>query len=85
MIEIKDEDELREPSEENIKKFKYAKEHFDRLNAHLQQEGLPTCYHFNFLTPDYFNRFFQALRIGQLETFTSQLDVNLRQEEERVE
>lgn len=84
VVEIKGDEELREPSEENIKKFKYAKEHFARLNDHLQQEELATRYRFNFLTPANFNTFFQAMRDGQLKTFTSQLDVILDQEE-RVE
>jgi type III restriction enzyme len=86
IVEIKGDEELGEPSEENIKKFKYAKEHFERLNQHLQQDGSPLHYGFTFLSPKSFGKFFQALRDGQIEGFTSELDLKLKQDEEgRVE
>jgi len=82
VIEVKGDEEVREPSEENIKKYKYASEHFKRLNEHLQQEGNSIRYGFTFLSPSSFGKFFQALRDGRLEGFTSELDLKLKQDEE---
>lgn len=77
VIEVKGDEELTEPSEENIKKNEYAVAHFAKLNEHLESEGSPVRYRFNFLSPASFNPFFQALRDGQLMGFRSELDVKL--------
>ena len=77
MIEVKGDEELAEPSEENIKKNEYAMAHFKKLNEYLAAEGSPVRYRFNFLSPASFNAFFQALRDGELAGFRSALDVRL--------
>jgi type III restriction enzyme len=82
VIEVKGDEELNDPSEENFKKYEYAQNHFARLNEHLQQESNSVHYHFNFLSPGSFSKFFQALRDGHLEKFTSDLDLKLKQVEE---
>lgn len=77
VVEIKDEGEIREPSEENRKKNEYALAHFDRVNEHLKQEGSPVRYKFHFLTERNFNTLFQSLRDGNVADFRSELDVRL--------
>lgn len=77
VIEIKGDEELKEPSEENRKKNEYALIHFQRVNEYLKKENSPLRYKFNFLTESNFNRFFQALRDGRIEDFRSELDVKL--------
>ena len=79
VIEIKGDEELREPSEENRKKNEYAVAHFDRVNTHLEQEGNSLRYKFHFLSPRNFNTFFQVLREGQIVNFRSDLDVKLEE------
>ncbi len=80
VIEIKGDEELHEPSEENRKKNEYAQAHFQRINEHLEQEASPVRYKFNFLTERNFNQFFQALRDGNIVAFRSELDVKFSEE-----
>lgn len=80
IIEIKGDEELREPSEENRKKNEYAVAHFKRVNEHLEQENNSLRYKFHFLTPRNFNTFFQELREGHITNFRSDLDVKLAEE-----
>lgn len=80
VIEIKGDEELREPSDENRKKNEYALAHFQRVNEHLHQEDSPVRYKFNFLTERSFNKFFQSLRDGSIAAFRSELDVKLSEE-----
>ena len=80
VVEIKGDEELREPSEENRKKNEYAVEHFKRLNKHLKKKGLPTQYKFTFLTPTSYTKFFQSLKSGTIDRFRSELDAKLEQE-----
>lgn len=81
VVEIKGVEELREASEENRKKNEYALAHFKRVNAYLEDEGNPTRYHFHFLTPRSYNTFFQHIRDGGIENFSSHLDVKLIEED----
>lgn len=81
VIEVKGDEEMSEPSEENIKKNEYAIAHFAKLNEHLEGEGSPVRYRFNFLSPGSYNAFFQALRDGQLGGFRSALDVSVSNRE----
>jgi type III restriction enzyme len=39
VIEIKDDSEITGPDEENFAKYKYAQEHFERVNRNLEQKG----------------------------------------------
>lgn len=77
VVEIKGDEEIREPSPENLKKNEYAKAHFDRINNHLKSKKKPERYKFNFLTPADFNKFFQSIREGTINNFRSSLDVKL--------
>ncbi len=58
VIEIKGDEEISEPSYENKAKYKAAKTHFKTLNE--QQDELN--YHFNFLTPEDFDYYFNHIR-----------------------
>ncbi|MBT9132628.1 MAG: hypothetical protein DDT32_01441 [Syntrophomonadaceae bacterium] len=80
VVEIKGDEELSEPSEENRKKNEYALAHFQRINQYLQQESSPIRYKFNFLSQRNFNIFFQSLRDGNIADFRSDLDVKLAEE-----
>jgi len=80
VVEIKHDDESREPSEENRKKNEYAIEHFKRVNEHLEDAGNPIRYKFNFLTPKNIDTYFQWLREGRIAAFRSELDVKLVEE-----
>ena len=80
VVEIKDDDELKEPAEENFAKYKYAQEHFARVNKHLEASGEALRYQFNFLTPQDYVVFFQRLRQGQIQGHQSNLDIRLMEE-----
>ena len=72
VIEIKGDEEIREPSDENKAKYKAAKNHFKTLNE--QQEKLK--YYFSFLTPEDYDYYFNHLRNGNF-SFSSKLDAEL--------
>lgn len=80
VVEVKDDQELREPSDENRKKNEYALAHFERVNAQLEADGSTLRYQFTFLTDRSFNVFFQHLREGNITNFRSELDVKLSEE-----
>ncbi len=61
VVEIKDDDEVAEPTEENRQKYQFATDHFDRVNEELAQRREQLRYKFNFLTPRQFNVYFQSL------------------------
>jgi type III restriction enzyme len=75
VVEIKEDEEISDPSPENVKKHEYAVEHFQRLNEWLQKDGSATRYQFNMLTPKDYGKFFTELREGELVGFRSDLDV----------
>ncbi len=77
VIEIKGDEEIADPSPENVKKNEYALAHFERLNKWLGKDGPSVHYQFNFLTPRDYNQFFQKLRDDDLDGFRSKLDVAL--------
>jgi type III restriction enzyme len=81
VVEIKHDDELHDPSEENRKKNEWAVAHFERVNEHLEDAGSPIHYKFTFLTPKNIDTFFQWLREGRIAAFRSELDVVLAQQE----
>ncbi len=78
VVEIKGDEEVADPSPENIKKNEYALAHFERLNEWLAREKHSVRYQFNFLTPKDYNRFFQQIRNNDLKGFRSELDVALK-------
>ncbi len=77
VVEIKGDEELKEPSEENRKKNEYAVAHFKRVNQQLEQIGSPFRYQFNFLTQRSFGHYFQFLRDGKITQYKSDLDAKL--------
>lgn len=77
VIEIKGDEELADPTEENRKKNEYALAHFERVNSRLKKDGNSFRYKFSFLTEQSFNQFFQSLRDGAVLDFRSELDVRL--------
>lgn len=79
VTEIKGDEEIPDPSPENVKKHEYATEHFKKLNEWLEMEKIPTRYQFNMVTPRDFGKYFTKLRDSQLEGFRSELDVKIAQ------
>jgi len=71
-------------SAENKAKNKYAKQHFENLNAELEVRGIKEVYHFHFLSPSSYIVFFDHLRRGQLlkDEFRSELEDKLEEEGE---
>ena len=82
VVEVKGDEELREPSPENIKKNEYALAHYKRVNNCLEKGSSPVRYKFTFLSECSFSAFFQKLREGDIENFYSALDVRLIEENE---
>lgn len=80
VVEVKGDEELREPSQENVKKNEYAVAHFERVNSLLERDGSLVRYKFTFLSEVSFNTFFQKLREDDIENFRSELDVKLKAE-----
>jgi type III restriction enzyme len=72
VVEIKGDEELADPSDENKGKSKAAHQHFETLNE--QQRDCE--YHFYFLTPKDYDGFFQFLRNNNFN-FSSRLDAAL--------
>ena len=77
IVEIKDDTEIGEPAEENPAKYKYAREHFERINTNLKKSDEKMYYQFNFLTPIDYTVFFQNMRQGEIKDFQSNLDIRL--------
>jgi type III restriction enzyme len=75
VIELKGDEEIADPSPDNIKKHEYATAHFERLNSWLVKEKIQVHYQFNMISPRSYNIFFQKLRDGDLTGFRSELDV----------
>jgi type III restriction enzyme len=75
VVEIKGDEEIADPSADNIKKHEYATTHFKVLNQWLERAKIPARYHFNMISPRSYNVFFQKLREGGVLSFRSDLDV----------
>jgi len=61
-------------AKENKAKYKFAKEHFDKLNRNPK---IKTKYFFTYLTPKDFDKFFEYLRQGKIEKFNSEINIVL--------
>jgi type III restriction enzyme len=59
VVEIKSD---KDDTDENKAKYKYAKEHFERLNQDLEKRGIPHKYIFHFLSPEGYTTFFEYLK-----------------------
>src|SRR3989344_1260885 len=77
VVEIKDDDEISDPSPENKKKNEFALAHFERINSYLRKKKSKISYKFNFLTPSDFGNYFQSIRDKSINNFRSKLDVAL--------
>jgi len=75
VVEIKDNEQIKDPLPENVKKHEYARAHFERLNGWLKKEGIAMCYQFNMVSPKDYGKFFTELRKEKLVGFRSDLDV----------
>jgi len=73
VVEIKGDEEIDDPSDENKGKYRYARQHFDTLN----QQQNECRYFFHFLTPRDYDTFFKFIREGNYEAFVSTLDAVL--------
>lgn len=78
VVEIKGDEEISDPSPDNIKKYEYSIAHFERLNEWLAKEKAGVHYQFNMITPKSYNVFFQKLRDKALADFRSELDVTIK-------
>lgn len=56
----------KDDSDENKAKYKYAKEHFERLNKRLEEQKIKQKYIFHFLSPNGYTTFFEYLKNGKL-------------------
>jgi type III restriction enzyme len=77
VVEIKGDEEIADPSADNVKKHEYATDHFKRLNQWLEKVKISTRYQFNMISPRSFNVFFQKLRSRDAVGFRSDLDVSM--------
>jgi len=75
VVEVKGDEEVADPSADNIKKHEYAVDHFKRLNQWLEKAKIPTRYQFNMISPKSYDVFFQELRNSGAVGFRSVLDV----------
>ena len=74
VIEIKaDKDDC----DENKAKYKYAKEHFERLNEKLEKQDIKQVYIFHFLSPNGYAEFFEYLKDGSILQGQSQFRCEL--------
>ena len=80
VAEIKDDEELKAPSQENIKKYEYAVAHFERVNAELKKQKNKTKYRFHFLVPKDYPDFFKQLKEEKIAAYRSKIDVKLAEE-----
>jgi type III restriction enzyme len=63
----------------NVGKLKYATDHFKAVNELLSKKrGEKQRYYFHFVSPRDYNRFFEALRSGKIESFVSTLQAALK-------
>lgn len=78
IIEIKSD---KDDSDENKAKYKYAKEHFERLNDKLKEQEIKQKYIFHFLSPNAYTTFFEYLKNEKLlegqDSFRCELELLL--------
>jgi type III restriction enzyme len=77
VVEIKGDEELSDPSEENKKKNEYTLKHFERVNSYFYKKKSRVRYKLTFLCPSDFGKFFQSIRDESGKSFRSNLDVEL--------
>ncbi len=72
VVELKDDTD---DSDENRAKFRYATEHFERINARQDEAR----YHMKFLSPASYDAFFGAIKAGNAQAYVSALQATLSQ------
>lgn len=82
VVEIKDDNEIQEPSPKNIGKYKAAVNHFKIINEHLKtqqqdQDNEIKSYYFTMLTPKNYDIFFKTIKKDNIENYNSELDVSI--------
>ena len=78
VVEVKGDEELQEPSEENRKKNEYAIAHFQANQRAPGARRAARCATSSPSSPPAsFNKFFQSLRDGAMDGFRSELDVKI--------
>lgn len=80
VVEIKGDEQVKDPDAENIGKYRAAKEHFKVINNKLKYDNDDRLYKFTFLTPASYGPFFDAIRSGDpdsIDKFSSELDIAL--------
>lgn len=70
-VEIKED---KDDSVENKAKYKYAQEHFKKLNKNLKENKINQNYIFHFLSPNGYDAFFSYLKENKLDTFRCELE-----------
>jgi type III restriction enzyme len=84
VVEIKDDEELKLVSSENIKKHEYAAAHFERINVELNKQKSKARYYFHFLTPKDYPDFFNQIKNNGFISYNSKLDVKLRESQNGI-
>jgi type III restriction enzyme len=62
-------------SDENRAKYKYGLQHFKDLNKELEKQKIDEKYHFHFLSPNFYDVFFDHLRNGKLIQYDFKSDL----------
>jgi len=63
-------------AKENKAKYKFAKDHFKKLN---KNKKIKTKYVFTYLTPKDFDKFFEYLKQGKIEKFNPEINIALEE------
>ena len=80
VIEIKDDEQIRNPDPKNYGKYKGAIKHFETINLYNSNNNCDIIYKFLFLTPRNYNNFIDKLLADDMDgliNFNSELDVKL--------
>jgi type III restriction enzyme len=72
VVELKDDGD---ESDENRAKFRYASEHFERINSRQAE----ATYHMKFISPMSYDAFFDAVKGGRAASYVSALQASLAQ------
>ena len=77
VVEVKSDNDT---NEDNIAKYKWAKNHFNNLNRELKKNKINQEYLFNFLSPNSYDEYFEKIKNDDIfDGFVSKLDVLLDQ------
>jgi type III restriction enzyme len=79
VLEIKDNEEIKNPSLENIWKNEYALAYFARLNEKLKESNVNEEYQFHFIAESDVFEFFTRVQEDTVFGYQSHLDVKLKE------